>query len=199
MAARRRASASRKGKKADTQQILMIVGAVVGALLIAGVAYWAGHRSAHRHLVARTAPAPKPKTATAPSGLVPQPASRPAKPHFDFYTILPDVETVLPDNQPSKALSGSGGKPAKKEAGAGYVLQAASYGTYQEADRLKAKLVLSGFDARIEKVNLDGKGDFYRVRLGPYATVQQLDAVDKRLTQQLGIHPLRLKLKRPEA
>lgn len=202
MAARRRASATRKGKKGNQQQVLIVVGAIAGALLIAGGAYWLGHHNAQRPVVARSAPVTKPPPVpAAPATPSPKPAAttRPTKPHFDFYTILPDVETVLPDKEPTRRAAATPGKPAKTEGGAGYVLQAASYGSYSEADRLKAKLVLSGFEARIEKVTLEGKGDFYRVRLGPYATVQELDAVDKRLAQQLGIHPLRLKLKRPEA
>jgi cell division protein FtsN len=110
-----------------------------------------------------------------------------------FYTILPEVETPLPPREPKKTAQA---KPAMPEEGARYVLQAASYSDFEDADRLKARLALAGLEANIEKVTIEGKGDFYRVRLGPYDKLEALDDADRRLAEQ-GIKPLRLKLKKP--
>jgi len=76
-----------------------------------------------------------------------------------------------------------------------YALQAASLANFNDADQLKAKLALAGLEARIEKVTIEGRGDFYRVRLGPYAKLEDLEAATKQL-DQLGIKALRLKLKK---
>lgn len=165
------------------------IATAVGLTVAAG-AYWYGTQSAdsakraERPRVATTAP-PAKKPAEAPA--------KPAKPRFDFYTILPEVETPLPPREPKKTAQA---KPAKPEEGARYVLQAASYSDFEDADRLKARLALAGLEANIEKVTIEGKGDFYRVRLGPYEKLEALDDADRRLAEQ-GIKPLRLKLTKP--
>jgi hypothetical protein len=120
-------------------------------------------------------------------------AERPPKPKFDFYKILPEIETVLPE--PPKGNGKKSAKAEPPEAGVSYVLQAASYDNANDADRLKARLALNGFEAYIEKVAIQGKGDYYRVRLGPYARIDELDAANARL-EQLGIKPMRIKVKK---
>lgn len=127
---------------------------------------------------------PAPKVAT------PQPAS--PKPKLDFYTILPEIETVLPSTP---------AKPAAKiesETGVNYFLQAGSFTNPADADQLRAKLALAGLEARIEKVVIEGKGEFHRVRLGPYGNVPELDSADSRLAK-LGVKTIRLKLKKAGA
>jgi cell division protein FtsN len=113
------------------------------------------------------------------------------KPRFDFYTILPEIESVLPEKEPKKARAAT----VKSEEEVRYALQAASLANFNDADQLKAKLALAGLEARIEKVTIEGRGDFYRVRLGPYAKLEDLEAATKQL-DQLGIKALRLKLKK---
>ncbi len=129
-----------------------------------------------------------PQEATASKG--PEPA-RIAKPKFDFYTILPETETVLSEHEvrpPKKATRA-------QEQGVSYVLQAASYASFQEADELKARLALLGLEAHIQKVVIEDRGEFHRVRLGPYPRLEDLDAAAARL-KDLGIRPLRLKVKK---
>lgn len=125
--------------------------------------------------------------------------AKPAKPKFDFYTILPETETVLPEKAPAKPKTKAEPKPetakAAPEPGVNYMLQAASFATFPEADQLKAKLALSGLSAQIQKVSIEGQGDRYRVRLGPFEKVDQLDQAAQQLTK-LGLKPLRLKVKK---
>ena len=122
-------------------------------------------------------------------------ADKSAKPRFDFYTILPEIESVLPEKEPKeKEPKKVRAAAAKSEEEARYALQAASLANFNDADQLKARLALSGLQARIEKVTIEGRGDFYRVRLGPYAKLEDLEAPTKQLNQ-LGIKALRLKLK----
>ncbi len=115
------------------------------------------------------------------------------KPKFDFYTILPEIETVLPEKDTlaeTKTI-----KLATPEKNVSYVLQAASFASFEDADRLKAKLALNGLVTHIQKVTVEGKGEYHRVRLGPYDNVEELNAVNKHL-RELGINALRLRIKR---
>jgi cell division protein FtsN len=113
------------------------------------------------------------------------------KPKLDFYTILPG-ETVLPEPK------GSGKKVAKAEpadAGVSYILQAAAFTSSEDADRLKAKLLLNGMEPHIEKITVGDKGIYYRVRLGPYSSINTLDAANAKLSG-LGIKALRIRVKK---
>ena len=126
--------------------------------------------------------------------------TKPAKPKFDFYTILPETETVLPEKTPAKPkpkpeTKTDTAKAAPAEAGVSYVLQAASFATFNEADQLKAKLALSGLSAQIQKVTIEGQGERYRVRLGPFGKIEELDGAAQQLGK-LGLKPLRLKVKK---
>jgi cell division protein FtsN len=53
-----------------------------------------------------------------------------------------------------------------------YLLQLGSFRSTSDADRLKASLALLGITARVEKVTIDDKGTYYRVRSGPYSRDQ---------------------------
>ncbi|HEC26213.1 MAG TPA: hypothetical protein ENI67_02245 [Gammaproteobacteria bacterium] len=111
---------------------------------------------------------------------------------FDFYTVLPEYETVVDEKQFFREVP----KPARKQKPEStYILQAASYSSFKDADKLKAKLALNGLSSRIEKISVDGRGQFYRVRLGPYSSIRTKKDVVKRLGA-LGIKPLHLKVEK---
>jgi cell division protein FtsN len=166
--------------------LLLLIGVgigVVGVMLTQLLAHRADSRSGLTNLFSSMRrPAPvveKP----------PEPA-KPPKPTFDFYTILPETETVLPD------WSAKGKPPrTKPEKGVSYILQAGSFAGYDEADQLKARLALAGMVAQIQKVTIEGKGTYHRVRLGPYESIDQLDSAARQL-QKLGIRAIRLKVKK---
>ena len=48
-----------------------------------------------------------------------------------------------------------------------FIIQVASYKAAAEADKQKASLALMGIEARVEKVTIDNKDTYYRVRVGP--------------------------------
>lgn len=126
-----------------------------------------------------------PPAADAP---VPAPAAAPAKPRFDFYHLLTQSESVLPDRGAKPRADG-----AKADANARYVLQIAAYSSQEEAERVKAELALKGLEPYVEKVPIEGKGTFYRVRLGPFTRLHDLDSASNRLGA-LGIQALRVKV-----
>ena len=191
---------ARRGKTTLPVWAVLLIGLSLGALLMWGGQRFLFHGGRPMSGIAGLFSGSKSEdklAAKAPA------AKEPAKPHFDFYTILPEIESVIPD-RPDK-----GAKPTKKAAVAKadpgeesgsrdsvvYVLQAASYANLEDADRLKAKLVLNGLDTHIEKISIEGKGQYFRVRLGPYARLDDLDAANQKLAQH-GIKAMRLRVKK---
>ena len=49
-----------------------------------------------------------------------------------------------------------------------YFVQAGAFQNMGDAEKLKAKLAFSGFEADIQTATIPDKGVWYRVRLGPY-------------------------------
>jgi cell division protein FtsN len=142
---------------------------------------------------APTAPAPKQETARQPLGVpaagqeardvkkaAPAPVPPPPKPRFDFYTILPGMEVVVPEQEIT-------GKPREGvrqvEAPGIYLLQAGSFRTLQQADQLKAKLALLGLQSDIQTVTINNRDTWHRVRVGPYKDLDALNTARARLKE----------------
>jgi cell division protein FtsN len=72
-----------------------------------------------------------------------------------------------------------------------YLLQAGSFSTPAEAERLQAALALRGIESRVQQATVDGSA-FYRVQIGP---IDELDALNRTRRQLLdaGIEALPLK------
>lgn len=96
----------------------------------------------------------------------------PPKPRFDFYTILPEMEVVVPEEE----IKGKpkGGVPQVDQPGT-YYLQAGSFRAVAQADRLKAQLALLGLQAGIETVTVNKNETWHRVRVGPYKNLDELN------------------------
>jgi cell division protein FtsN len=190
MAQARKKSGGKGGKKKGRGILLLILGLGIGIAAVF-LTQLVLERRLH-HTVAgwfkRDTPAEK---------NVKKEPERP-KSKFDFYTILPETETVLPERgkkEPAKTAKTETTKPEKSEEGITYILQAASFNNYDEADQLKAKLALQGLPATIQKVAIEGKGEYHRVRLGPYDKIDDLDAATQQLSK-MGIKAMRLKVKK---
>ena len=97
------------------------------------------------------------------------------KPRFDFYKILPGTEEPVSDQDLKKA--------EKQTPTDTYFLQAGAFQNADDADNLKARLALIGAEATIQSIILPDKGVWYRVRLGPYSNIADLNRVRKMLTQ----------------
>lgn len=102
----------------------------------------------------------------------------PPKPRFDFYTILPEAEVLVPEQEIT-------GKPREGvpqvEAPGTYFLQVGSFSTHQQADHYKAKLALLGLQADIQKVTINNSDVRHRVRVGPYKDLTALNTARARL------------------
>ena len=96
------------------------------------------------------------------------PAAPSEAPKYDFYQALPEGQT---SNLPAA--------PAAVET---YFLQAGAYGNAAEADQVKARLALLGFEAKILSAQ-EGEKMLHKVRIGPYKSLDELNTARARLTQ----------------
>lgn len=96
-----------------------------------------------------------------------------SEPKFNFYTILPELEVLIPDIETrppdSKTSTGSDEEDSDKE----YILQAGSFQKKADAERLKARLALLGFEPNIQNVTINN-AQWHRVRIGPYKNTNAL-------------------------
>lgn len=127
--------------------------------------------------------APEILTPKGASGSLPAPvasADKPAAPaasasskddRFNFYDLLPGGTEQKPNTPaPKPAEAPTQAAPAK-----GSYLQVASFPNETDADNLKAKLAFMGVEANIQTVDLVGKGVMHRVRIGPFAKIEDVD------------------------
>jgi cell division protein FtsN len=99
------------------------------------------------------------------------------KPRFDFYRILPGREEQVTERQVREAAKQAG---ASKDI---YFLQAGSFQNPADADSVKARLALMGMEASVEPADLAEKGVWYRVRLGPFKRIDEINRIRQQLTQ----------------
>ncbi len=155
-----------------------LTGLTVG-LLIALLVYLYEHvpdQSSARDKTSTTV-AKKSKSAKKPAASK-KPNSDSSKVKFEFYTLLPESEVVIPEQELVEDRS----KPVSKkpDSGTRYMLQTGSFRHGREADSLKAKLALLGIESHVQNVSISGE-DWHRVRAGPYSSMREVRQVRERL------------------
>ena len=123
-----------------------------------------------------------------------QPLALPGKPgdpvpekRFQFYDILPGKADAVPDKAPKPDEKPAEAKKEDKkeevkESKTPLFLQAGSFSTAQDADNQKAKLAFMGIEAVVQQVMIQDK-TFYRVRVGPYTKIDELNKVRAELAK----------------
>jgi len=134
-----------------------------------------------------------PAIAGLPQGSTAAPLAVPEKPKFDFYKILPGQEEPVSEKELRERTrqAKSGQQTGPKDV---YFIQAGSFQNPAEADNQKARLAILGYESSVEPANLPDKGTWYRVRLGPYIKVDELNKVRQTLAQN-GIEASLVKIK----
>lgn len=103
----------------------------------------------------------------------------PKMPQFDFYTILPDKEVVVPEYEiKTRTREERVGKAKETH----YIMQAGSFKTFKEADRLRKKLASMGIESKVQKAKV-GSANWYRVKMGPYTQTASVNTIRARLRQ----------------
>jgi len=157
----------------------------------------------------RMMPKSEPATNKPGDSATPQPAGKPVeRPRFEFYQILPGEKEATPAKAPAvpgapaaapakdakptpvpaaapSAKGAPGSSPSSPRAASGetYFLQAGAYATEADADNMKARIAFVGLEAQVKPVNVADKGTLYRVRLGPYQSLEDANRIKAALSQ----------------
>jgi cell division protein FtsN len=133
----------------------------------------------HLHYQNRTPAEPEPAADAPPaSAIAPTEESPPAAdtgPGYDFYDMLPKQEVEVAQGEATR----SAGSAAPR---GDVTLQAGSFKNVAEAEKLQAQLAQYGIDAKIQRFSLEDE-TWYRVRIGPIATVEELETVRAKLAE----------------
>jgi cell division protein FtsN len=188
-----RSSAPRKGGGSLWAGIL--AGTLIGVGMAAGVAWYlmkspSPFTKKEQPVTAKPQPdSAKPAT----PAVAEKPAPGDGKPRFEFYKVLTDKQqpTVTPAKPAEKAKPSEKSQlaklqPAENKTSAAYepqVLQAGSFSNINDAEKLKAKLAMLGVEANIQTATIPDKGVWYRVRLGPYKSADDLNHASNFLKQ----------------
>ena len=97
------------------------------------------------------------------------------KPRFDFYTLLPELEVIIPESEIKEEQA----RIAPKE-NIHYTLQVGSFRSHDDADSLKAQLAFLGIESDIQKVSSGGE-KWFRVRVGPFNNTRDMNKIRNRL------------------
>jgi len=190
-------SAKTKRRSEGGFLIGMFVGVVLGLAVALGIAFYL-NKAPMPFVTAKPAEAKKDAgKAPAIAGLPQGSTVPPEKPKFDFYKILPGQEEPVSEKelrQQARAAAKSSQQEASKDV---YFIQAGSFQNPADADNQKARLAILGFESSVEPANLPDKGTWYRVRLGPYTKVDEINKVRQALAQN-GIDASLVKIKEPQ-
>ncbi|MFZ1900450.1 MAG: SPOR domain-containing protein, partial [Azonexus sp.] len=202
----KRAQPVRKKTRGNTL-IGVFIGLVIGVGIAAGVV-WTMNKSPlpfNKHVMAPPAQPEDGKAANGKAsprngdGQPAQPMALPGKPgdpipekRFQFYDILPGKADAVPDKAgkpPAAKEEPKKDEPKKeekkeesKESKVPLFLQAGSFSTPEDADNQKAKLAFMGVEAVIQQVMIQDK-TLYRVRVGPYTKIDELNKVRAQLAK----------------
>jgi cell division protein FtsN len=123
--------------------------------------------------------------AKAPVALPGKPGDKPIEKSgerkFEFYDILEGKK------QPTPGAAPAPGEPAKPEAApaaGGIYLQVGAFQKKVDADNLRARLAMLGFEAGVLETEVPDKGTMHRVRVGPFANPEEMNRARSQLSQQ---------------
>lgn len=160
----------------------IFIGLAIGLLIAVGIAFYVSKMPMPFVERGQTRSAP------AQPALTDQAATT-DKPRFDFYRILPGQEVPVSE----KEIRQQAVRPdAARE---NYLVQAGAFQSPADADSLKARLALLGLEASVEPAHLPDKGTLYRVRLGPYTQLEEINQVRQTLAQN-GVDASLVRVKR---
>ncbi len=118
-----------------------------------------------------------PKEKTSEESAAPQEESqvnvKPAN-DFDFYTILPETESTVTEQEIKDNAT-----TVEKDS---YFLQVGAFQNAADADNMKAKLALQGFEAVVQTATIADIGTWHRVRVGPLNNLEQINKIRGDLT-----------------
>lgn len=110
-------------------------------------------------------------------------STAPKKPRYDFFTVLPEMEVVVPEQELSRKADKSepaSNAPPLNDADS-YILQVGSFRDSSDAEQMKARLALLGSMATVQTVTVNGQ-TWHRVRIGPFEGARKADEMRRMLS-----------------
>lgn len=195
-------AAARSTRKSGAGGTLLglFVGIALGLLLAAGAAYYV-MKAGNPYQPASPGKEPVRDSSREAAKTARVEPNATEKPRFDFYKILPGIEepkvpakitterpapdkaTVERAAVPDKTVAKQDERPPVEvpprvsTPAERFWLQAGSFVKQDDAETLKARLALDGWEAAVQAATLPDKGVRYRVRLGPYDNTDELNRV----------------------
>ncbi len=136
---------------------------------------------------------------------------------FDFYTLLPNMNmememkmeaapiqenkiahkpktpTVTPKTKPKRQAKIQS-LPAPLVLPSNFIVQVASFRSYNQAESLKAKLALKGFESKIQSITMRNNNIWYRVYLGPFDDKDNATSIQSKLESKQKMNSFVLKI-----
>lgn len=115
------------------------------------------------------------------------------KSQYDFFTVLPEMEVVVGDEELMEKSQRQEQTPVQPETASAaettaaatdtdqYLLQVGSFRTAADAEQMKARLALLGITARVQTVTVNG-ATWHRVRVGPVNGAREAESMRSRLS-----------------
>lgn len=184
MAAKRRSGSNRRGTKKKASGGIPAWFWLLGGILIGlGVAAFLMIKG-YLPEIKQHLPSVDSSSGKAESALVEDEIAEPKKPRYDFFTVLPEMEVVVPEQELSRKAdkvdpvsSTTVEKPQDY-----YILQAGSFRSATDAEQMKARLALLGSTASVQKVTVNGQ-TWHRVRIGPFQGARAADDMRRLLSE----------------
>ena len=149
---------------------------VFAGIALAGLAFL--YAGGNRHKAPETADAPHPEPHRATPADADLAAAARASQKYDFYEMLPNFEVVVPEKDKDVKRDLPAGAPIERPGV--YVLQAGSYRSQADAERVRAQLAMQGVEAKVQRVAVDADV-WHRVRVGPVTNLEQLNRLRRQL------------------
>lgn len=172
-----------------TLVIGIVCAAILGALYMGSRENRPGQFGSGIRSLLKKEEASRPTTKSPAPDKAPKPAP---KVKLDYHEVLPNMDNMMSDGDVI-----TDDEPVEEEQpDRRYVLQAGAYRHARDAEEMKAKLALAGFEAVVQRVSIQSRGMYYRVRMGPYDSKRKV-LLDRKRLGKLGINALAIRLDDP--
>lgn len=184
MAAKRKSAGNRRGARGRSSGGIPAWFWLLGGILIGlGVAVFLMLKG-YLPEIKQNLPSPGSQSSgPAEPSLVEEEIAEPKKPRYDFFTVLPEMEVVVPEQELSRKADKT--EPASSTTATGiqdsYILQAGSFRSADDAEQMKAQLAMLGSIATVQKVTVNGE-TWHRVRIGPFQGAREADEMRRMLS-----------------
>jgi cell division protein FtsN len=181
MAAKRRSAGTRRGTKKASSGIPAWFWLLGGILIGLGAAVFLMAKGYLPEIKQHLPSVDNKSTEATEPALAEEEIAEPKKPRYDFFTVLPEMEVVVPEQELSRKAEPSTPQTTAESSADQYILQAGSFRNASDAEQMKAQLALLGSMATVQKVTVNGQ-TWHRVRLGPFQGARQADEMRRMLS-----------------